>query len=78
MLGLVCLYARRLEVMVNFGLGAFLAAFFGLVLAQGFVWATSFTVHRNRSPRLANLQQDYRDPVAKSTDAVSPKSSSEK
>jgi hypothetical protein len=44
MLGLVCVYARRAEAMGTFGLIAFLVAFFGLVLAQGFVWNTSFTV----------------------------------
>ena len=44
MLGLVCVYARRAETMGTFGLIAFLVAFFGLVLAQGFVWDTSFTV----------------------------------
>ena len=44
MLGLVCLYARRAEAMGTFGLIAFLVAFFGLVLAQGLVWDTSFTV----------------------------------
>jgi hypothetical protein len=44
MLGLVCVYARRAEAMGTFGLIAFLVAFFGLVLAQGFVWDMSFTV----------------------------------
>jgi hypothetical protein len=43
-LGLVCLYARRAEAMGTFGLVSFLVAFFGLVLALGFVWDISFTV----------------------------------
>ncbi len=43
-LGLVCVYARRAEAKGTFGLVSFLVAFFGLVLAQGFVWDTSFTV----------------------------------
>ncbi len=44
MLGLICLYAHRSEDIGTFGLIAFLVAFFGLVLAQGIVWDTSFTV----------------------------------